>query len=286
MRNFLKNAAVLMLAVLFLVGMSFAEEAPGKIGMANPWIEMDSLEALNEAADVNLQLPGVMGITEIAYRLLESEDTVLAELCFSVNGVPYMLRASGDLENDISGVYTENGETAFAGMEQEERAIVIADNCKLARWMNISGQYVLTVEDEGAMPAETFEGIVDEMMNITNPYQPTEIAEGLYYDRTSERAYATVTAFEEDTYAIEIHWSDSASEDNVWNMTAAVTEDGLLTYSDCTEKCILTAEDGTSVEKDMNLIPEGYFEIVGELLLWTGAAEDECTTCVFEPVRE
>ena len=284
MKSFIRCLVAFTAAVLMLTCAAFAEEgaAPGMIGMPNPWTELDSLEALNEAADVNLRLPGVMGVTDISYRLMAADQPVLAELCFSVNGTEYTLRASGEMESDISGVYLDNGETAFAGKEYEGRATVVTDTAKIARWLNISGQYILYVQDEGQMDADTFEGIVDEMMDITNPYQPVRIAGGTYYDTVSQRAYAEVTDAGNDAYTVEIHWSDSCWEDNVWNMTCIVTEDGLLTYHDCVMKHVVTADDGTVTEAEANLNPDGYFEIVGGRLLWTGAADPGCTGCVFE----
>ena len=230
--------------------------------------------------------PPVMGVTDVVYRLLATDELTLAEVQFELNGIPYTLRASGIMDEDISGVYTDGGDTAFAGHLQDGETIVMTDTCKLARWLNISGQYVLIVEDNGVYDEETFAGIVDEMMDITNPYQPADIREGVYFDRVSERASLTVTALEDNLYEIEIHWADSAFEDNVWTMTAAVTEDGLLTYHDCVMKHVVTAEDGTVDEKEANLNPDGYFELVDGHLLWTGAAEESCRECDFELYAE
>ena len=53
----MKHIASLLLAVLMCCSFALAEDAPSMAGMPNPWTEVDSLEALNEAADVNLQLP-------------------------------------------------------------------------------------------------------------------------------------------------------------------------------------------------------------------------------------
>ncbi|MBO2517108.1 MAG: hypothetical protein CW338_07555 [Clostridiales bacterium] len=272
MKNLMKCLIILLIVSLI----------PGVAAFAgvSPLTEMESLRELNEAADVNLQLPGVMGVTEVSYVLI-SGDPVIAELNFQVNGTPYCLRASGVMECDISGVYLDSGRTAFEDAEPADFAVVLCDSCKLARWMNISGQYVLTVYDEGWMDEETFRGIAEEMAFITNPYQPAVLLEGLYYDSCSQRAHAEVTALEEGVYAVEIHWADSAAVDYVWNMTVEAGEDGLLYYSDCELKKVTTAEDGSQTELIANLIPDGYFEYTDGVLSWTGAAEENCRSCVF-----
>lgn len=79
-----------------------------------------------------------------------------------------------------------------------------------------------------------------------------------------------------------MHWSESAFADNEWLMTAAITEDGMLSYSDCCHNRIVTAEDGTVTELAADVIPTGYFEVRNGALLWTGAAEVTCRDCVFE----
>ncbi|MDO5435207.1 MAG: hypothetical protein Q4G19_02450 [Clostridia bacterium] len=286
MKNRIKRSIFLVIAVLAVLGAAAAAEAPMTAGMPNPWIEAESIEALNEAAGVNLHLPGVMGITDVAYRLMDTEELTIAELDFRVNGMAYMLRASGEMAADISGVYTDDGNTAFCGCEYEGLSVKLLDDCKLARWVYTDGQYVLMVNDEGTMDAETFEAIVSEMMDITSSFRPAAIAEGVYYDPVSGRAYAEVTAAGDNVYAIRIHWADSAVEDNVWTMTASVGEDGLLSYYDCVLKHVVTAEDGTDAESEADAAAEGWFEIADGKLLWTGADDESCRACVFELYTE
>ncbi len=73
-----------------------------------------------------------------------------------------------DMMLSISGVYGADGKSAFEEPSDEELQIVTVDNTKLARWMNIDGQYVLMVEDNGEMAEEDFQSIAQEMMNLTN----------------------------------------------------------------------------------------------------------------------
>ena len=273
----------LMLAMV-LVCSSFAEE--GMAGMVNPWQEMGSLEELHEAAGVHLELPGVMGVSDVYYRLMKTEDLTMAELDFSVNGMEYCFRASRNLDEDISGVYTESGDTAFSGVLYENPSVVISTPYKLARWQSAGVQYVLCLSDEeNTMEQETFEGIADEMMSLTLQ-RSTELAAGKYWDAYSMRAHAAVSFAGDDAYAIEIHWSDSAFEYYAWTMTAAFAEDGCLVYNDCVLKQVVTDENGNETETEANLIPDGWFEVSDGILYWTGAADNYCRSCAFEPAAE
>ena len=250
-------------------------------GMADPWTELSSLEELNEAADMNLQLPPVMGVTVSAYRLLSTDEQLIAEVIFEVNGQSFRLRGSPEFDTDISGIYMEDGNTAFAGHENECRTDVLTDEVKAARWMDINGQYVLSADDATAVDAETFTAMADELQEVTNPDQPIVLPEGTYYDTTSERAAAEVKSLGNDAYAITVHWADSAFEYTEWTMTAVMGEDGTLSYQDCVEKLVSQAEEGEPVETVANLIPDGFFIPTENAIAWTGAAEESCRDCVF-----
>lgn len=275
----MKKILVFVLAAILM--MVFVTTYAENVGMVNPWSEVESLEELNEKAGTYLQLPGVMGVEVKAYRLMEQGEPVIAEVIFTVNGTEYTLRGAGCVE-DISGVYLADGKTAFEGKEHDSYAVVTTDEMKLARWLNLDGQYILYVMDEGKMDEETFAGIADEMRALTNRFVLPVIEEGTYYDSYSMRAYAMVALTEDGRYDIEVHWSDSAWEDNVWNMTATMMEDGLLVYDDCVAKNVVTQEDGSFTENYANLIPEGYFTVSEGKLLWNGAADESCRECVFE----
>ena len=268
-------------------GEATGNEPTADVGMANPWVELESVEALSMAAGIEMRLPGVMGITDVHARLLETEDAKLAELQFSVNGMKYVLRASAErLNEDISGVYLDGGETAFAARQDKDDAIVITADMKLARWYNVNGQYVLMIHDDGQMDEETFTAIADEMRQLTTPEEsgPAEsgtIREGDYYDMTSQRACMSMRALEADRYAIEVDWADSAFVLYVWTMTGTVTEDGRIEYHDCVKKQITTNEDDTVTEREANLIPDGWFEASSGVIYWTGAAEEQCRNCAF-----
>lgn len=192
----MKKFFTLLTAVLMLIASCASAEL---VSMPNPWVELDSLEELNAAAGTHLCLPGVMGITEISYRLMDIGDYKIAELNYSVNGTPYTMRAS-DIKADISGVYLEDGRTAFEGAEEQAMAVVILEDCKLSRWLTGDLQYVLMVLDGNTLDEETFAGITEEIMSNTIVNDNSMPADGIYYDSVSQRAYLELTTLGDNSY--------------------------------------------------------------------------------------
>ncbi len=122
--------------------------------------EIASLEELNRIFGSALCHPGVMGVTDEAYDVIEVNGAKVAEYRFSVNGVKYSFRASDSLD-DITGV-TESGDTDYPD-ENDEPAIKTTANYKLAWWLDGNIQYALVASDAGSLDKDTFEGIAEEM---------------------------------------------------------------------------------------------------------------------------
>ena len=149
-----------------------------------------------------------------------------------------------------------------------------------------------SVEPDAAAPEEDAE----ETANAVNEY--VNLA-GEYQDETSGRAAATVIAnTEAKCVNITVTWSSSATESTEWTMSA-VKEGNQLVYSDCTKRTTVVSEDmdeeGEGDEDGMGGGAEetveyeggsGSFEIADGKLLWTGAADEDCTGCVFVKVTE
>ena len=185
---------------------------------------------------------------------------------------------------DISGVYAD-GKTAFEGSEGD--ATVKTEDCTLARWFTIDGQYVLNITGKD-IDEEWFNGILDEMKDLTaSGMTDSELAglyadlEGEWQDNVSGRAHAAIKAVEGGVQ-ITVNWADSAFLDNEWVMTAHRSEDGLLSYSDCT----YTKIDYTAGEEGVSTVVytdgEGYFSQSEDgTLAWNGAADENCRACVF-----
>ena len=152
----------------------------------------------------------------------------------------------------------------------------------------------VTVEesDEGSEEAATDEtqaAAVEEYVSLAGEYQ----------DEVSQRASATVIAnTESQNVNITVMWSGSATEAAMWTMNAT-KEGNKLVYSDCTYSELVysdeTDEEGTGAEETGGGAEEtvvykdgsGSFEISEDgKLLWTGAADEQCQSCVFVPISE
>lgn len=150
-----------------------------------------------------------------------------------------------------------------------------------------------TADTDAEAPAEEQEAdaeAVSEYVDLAGEYQ----------DEVSQRATATVIAnTEAQIVNITVTWSTSASESTEWTMSA-VKEGNQLVYSDCVKRSTFMSEDlddeGEGDEDGMGGGAEetveyeggsGSFEISDDgKLLWTGAADEDCTGCVFVKISE
>ena len=273
-------------------------ETSENVGLANPMVAVDSLEAINEKLGCNLVHPGVMGIVDESFFVTSDK---LGEYNFNVNGVPYTFRFCNETE-DISGVYA--GEATLLA-DAEDGAVVSGAGYTGARWFAEEGQYCLITP--GEVDETLFAGIVEEIMNIQRPGTadvaelPSEIVSdpvynqswydnlaGSWQDMTSGRAAMDVESLPGHAL-INVHWGDSASTSYEWTMNVTMeeaAEDGTnkLTYSDCTQRKV--ENDGTT--ETVTIIyenGEGYFTLnEAGFLAWDGAADDNCAECVFEQI--
>ena len=149
-----------------------------------------------------------------------------------------------------------------------------------------------SVETDAAAPEEDPEATADAVNEYVN-------LAGEYQDETSGRAAATVIAnTEAKCVNITVTWSGSATESTEWTMSA-VKEGNQLVYSDCTKRTTFASEDldeeeegdedgmGGGAEETVEYEGgSGSFEISDGKLLWTGAADEDCTGCVFVKLTE
>lgn len=268
------------------------DEAQGTDGnVVNPVTECATLQEVNDALGCRLTHPGVMGVTDERFAMIDCGDYQIGEYEFKVNGMRYALRFSPIYDHDISGVYVGDG-TAFADEYSGDIEYAEAESGKLARWFNVDGQYCLSVEDSDEMEQGQFESIALEMQDLTNPALVGEPLEqyyaslvGEYQDCYSQRAVATVTGNGGDGVEITVSWGSSAFETEEWTMTAKRGEDGLLYYTDCSHIVTTTAEDGTESVDIIYAYGEGFFGENEGVLYWNGAADENCQNCVFEKMQ-
>lgn len=153
-------------------------------------------------------------------------------------------------------------------------------------------------EEEQATTAET-EAAEEETTQSPEIVEEYVALAGEYQDEYSQRASATViTDAENQSVNITVMWSGSATTAAMWTMNAT-KEGNQLVYSDCVKTELIYSDDtdqeGTGDEEvgggaEETVVYEngsGSFEISEDgKLLWTGAEEPECQSCVFVPVTE
>ncbi len=263
------------------------EEQEGQFaGMVNPITEYESLDEINAIVGGKLIRPGVMGLSDEAFRIIDAGDMKIAEYDFTVNGVAYTMRNASVLK-DISGYYVDGG-TAFGDEPAEDVETLYLDEAKLCRWYTLDGQYVLMAKDEGVLTEDQFNGICEEMRMLTavglTDAEKQDIYAGLagsYQDSVGQRA-VLVAEETEGALKISVTWSDSATEMTEWNMTATMGEDGLLSYDDCVRSNIVFDEAGDGTVETVYENGIGFFGVSENAeLVWNGAQDEECQECVF-----
>lgn len=277
----MKKLAVVMAMVLVLC-FAFTGCGDKQEEAANPITECSSMEEMNEMANTCIVEPGVMGVENESYAVIDCGEYMIAQYSFEVAGREFSLRSANTTE-DISGYYIGE-QTAFEMFEPESEMQLANDNeAKLARWCNIAGQFVLQVNDNGEMDQADFEAIADEFAAACGDVPSTDasVYAGNYQDSTSQRATLEAVA-DGKNLKITITWGDSADSEMVWTMTASLSEAGIMDYSDCTCKYVTYDEEGNATEEVKYTDGEGFFSPVDGKLLWDGAADDNCKDCVFE----
>jgi len=171
MKKFLTILLCLMM-VLSLVACGAKQEeaaaAEGEdvAGLANPWVDYESLEEINAEVGCNLCKPAAMGVSDEHFAVGDMGEYKMAQYDFTIGGYDYTFRCAPVTE-DISGIYEEKVQDAFSGPCGDEVQTVTTDTMKLARWITIDGQYVLMVTDNGEMEEDNFASIAREMADLT-----------------------------------------------------------------------------------------------------------------------
>lgn len=268
---------VTLLMLFALCACNNKEEAEN-IGMANPMVEYSSLEEINEQVGVHLIKPGVMGVTNEKYFVIDGK---IAEYDFEVNGGKYCLRASSVLEDDISGVYL--GEKTMFEDVDTKTTFYSDDTYNGFRCLLDNGHQYTLVTSDGSVETDIFNEVANEMYDlICGEESDPEIKAliGNYQDSTSQRATATVEAMGYNCLLMDIIWSSSANESDEWMMMLTY-DDGKLTYSDDEISHSHYQNEEVVILHDAI---GGYLEVQDGKLLWTGANQDNLKDCVFEKI--
>lgn len=171
----MKKLLVLLTLCLLLTGCSkekeevIEEPTGGTVGVIFDHKEYETIEEMNEAAGTNIVSAAVAGKSDETFGVISGN---LAQYKFKVNGEEWCIRASKDIENDISGLYYDN----FT-FEKNQEFVGYNDDVYMHRFFFNDIQYViiLDVKDKEISMSYFDNACGDLMTNITGIKQGYEV---------------------------------------------------------------------------------------------------------------
>ena len=128
----MKKITALILSLVLTLSLSAFAASETAVGLPNPWVEYDSLEAAAESAGFELRIPYIPEELKItAIRLIEGS---LLEVVYELDGNSIVYR-QGPGEEDVSGDYTEYEETFTEKIEGTEVSVTYKGNGGLVSLM-------------------------------------------------------------------------------------------------------------------------------------------------------
>lgn len=250
-------------------------------GLANPMVDYNSLDEINEIAGVNIVHPGVMGVTDESFSVISGK---IAQYRFTLAGYDYCFRASKTLNEEISGIYI-NGGLAFEGCTSDY-AITGDDTCHACRFIVDNTQYIFSVLDNGLISDNDFDSQCVEIRNtvISSVSDDAYLKlVGSYQDIVSERATAEVKFADKNLLSITVEWASSAEEGDTWQVFASIDEeeDDLLVYD---MQSIAHYRHSAGNSFAVNDCVPGYFEITKTGFNWSGSGVQRTSECDFERI--
>lgn len=250
-------------------------------GVPNPIVEYSSLEEINKAACVNLMKPAVTGVSKERFSVIDGK---IAQYVCDINGREWTFRGACVTDEDISGIFDERN--VFVPREDYG---VYANEFYLDRFFDGGRQYTIIVKDpvsadgEILLDGETFSNCCMEMRSIQQQHMDDPLV-GDFQNPADERMVLYVER-RGDEYSVSVNLTVSESEFRCWTMQGAVKDGDRLTYRGEEISRYTYDAEGNETSSDVTAANNlGYFEIKDNRLYWTGAAQEECRSCVFEKI--
>lgn len=269
----MKRLLIVLFILLMCLSLGACSKKEEPADIPNPMVEYESLKEINEKIGVNLIRPGVMGIDNEKFYIINGE---IAQYDFELNGKKWTFRGANIFDEDISGVYDiDNVFVAGQG------ATLYTNSYYLERFFDGDKQYTILASDAGDMLQETFMDCCMEIESIIKYHADDELV-GDYADLVSQRA-SLIVERTGDTYYLQVEWSSSADETTIWKMQATL-QDNKLSYAGENITNIIYDASGNATVNETKSNNLGYFEIVAGQLQWTGAADENCRNCIFDKI--
>lgn len=272
----MKKLLNLLLVLVLCLTISGCEEKE----VENPVIKYETLEAANIKAGVTLVKPAVSGVKDDYIGIVDNNTAVYR---FILNGYEYYERGCRNTSIDMSGLFTDKG-GLFDDYLDEKECYGEAEGYKAIRFILGKTQYIFGVLDEGKMDKESFYKQYQEIRNQIIYDSSTSDGRsyvGTWIDTISQRATATITLGDVNTFKIVIHWASSA---NTYDEFVINTNYAELTYNDIVHTENTVNEDGTVTSVTLDDSIPGKFVREGETLIW--APENFNFRCEFVMLDE
>lgn len=279
---------ILFILLTVLISLSFAScsnkqeesnekvEEEGLIGMPNPMKECSSLDEINKIAGTHIVIPSSINASNLKYFTINND---LAEVRFTLDNLEWTIRGSKNVDMDISGIADENNV-----FESGQDGVVYLNDYYIDRIFVDDFQYTTVVKNQNNYDVETFSNHVFNIDKSLRAASDINGIAGMYQDSTSQRASLEILKFG-DLYDLTVTWPSSASEVTYYYISGNY-EKNKITYGGEQIVTYQYDENGEETPIDSTATNNlGYFEIKDGKLYWTGAAQDQCKTCVFEKIE-
>ena len=146
-----KVLITLLLIGLFLTGCSKKDD-----GLTWDCVEYDTIEKMNEAAGTNIVSAAIAGKSDEWFGVISNS---IAQYTFKVHDEEWCIRASKDVDNDISGLNYE-----AIGFEKDVDSTYYLDEVYMNRFFHDNTQYVISVNVKDKEVARSyFDNICGEL---------------------------------------------------------------------------------------------------------------------------
>ena len=94
-----------------------------------------------------------------------------------------------------------------------------------------------------------------------------DVYAGSYYEQTAGRGMMDITRNSDGTYSVEVNWSSSAAEKNIWNFSGEFNGRGLMNYTNCRKTSATYDANGNMTPCTIYSAGSGYIEFKDEGVL-------------------
>lgn len=126
----------------------------------------------------------------------------------------------------------------------------------------------------------------DKARSVWLTNEEIERIEGIWQDRTSQRAMMSIEFIKDDIFSISATWGSSAFESVVWELTAEYDPTtNTLIYKDCHKYILSADEDGNEIKETVYKKGSGKFRLEDDgYIYWESDVTDIVADCQFEHV--